>query len=389
MNQMKLLTLLLGLTALVTGAYFVKKGDTLWDLSETFLNDPFAWPDLWENNRHIEDPHWIYPGDSIYFGENDSVSDTMPPAQPKDQNLCNSSIPDSALPKTVTPVGCDENDSRGDQFENLLGNLRSKSKIEKKKKVTDEYFYQQRPESKIFNGYYQVLSPDVLKLDELKNDSRWFSVQSGERSTPLLHMPENEIVVGVGYKTNSNIKKGGLVEVWQTKTIEYLNPVSKNTEKTALLQIGGYAKITAIGDTLSRAILVQSFKEINIEKSKAKLKEPYSAINVKGYSTINEVKVDEMGYVLYSIDPALVIGAYSYIIIDKGTKSGYNAGDGVAIWEEDLSDPGLPPRLLGRGIVTRAKQEQATVLIREIYSNNRRIKLGHRISLTHKAQLVQ
>ena len=47
------------------------------------------------------------------------------------------------------------------------------------------------------------------------------------------------------------------------------------------------------------------------------------------------------------------------------------------------------PRLLGRGIVTRAKQEQATVLIREIYSNNRRIKLGHRISLTHKAQLVQ
>ena len=29
MNQMKLLTLMLGLTALVTGAYFVKKGDTL------------------------------------------------------------------------------------------------------------------------------------------------------------------------------------------------------------------------------------------------------------------------------------------------------------------------------------------------------------------------
>ena len=135
MNQMKLLTLLLGLTALVTGAYFVKKGDTLWDLSETFLNDPFAWPDLWENNRHISVPNWTYSGDSIYFGENDRVSDTTPPLPPQDQNLCNSSIPDSALPKTVTPVGCDENDSRGDQFENLLVNLRSKSKIEKKKKV--------------------------------------------------------------------------------------------------------------------------------------------------------------------------------------------------------------------------------------------------------------
>jgi len=387
MNQMKLLTLMLGLTALVTGAYFVKKGDTLWDLSGTFFNDPFAWPDLWENNRHIEDPHWIYPGDSIYIGEHDIAS--VKESKPVNKNLCTSTIPDSTLPKTVVPVGCDESDSRGDQFENMLGNLRSKSKISKKKKASDEYFYQQRPESKIFNGYYQVLSPDIYTLDELKNDSSWFSVQSGEIKSPLLHLPEKEIVVGIGLKVNSNLKKGDLVEIWQAKTIEYLNPETKQTVQNALLQIAGYAKITAIGDTLSRAILVQNFKEINIAKSKAKLKEPYSAINVKGYNPVNEVKMDDMGYVLYSIDPALIVGAYSYIVINKGTSSGYNTGNGIAIWEEDLSDPGLPPRLLGRGIITRSKQNQAAVLIREIYSNNRRIKLGHRISLTHEAILVQ
>ena len=85
MNQMKLLTLMLGLTALVTGAYFVKKGDTLWDLSGTFFNDPFAWPDLWENNRHIEDPHWIYPGDSIYIGEHDTAS--VKESKPVNKNL--------------------------------------------------------------------------------------------------------------------------------------------------------------------------------------------------------------------------------------------------------------------------------------------------------------
>jgi nucleoid-associated protein YgaU len=72
MRHFKSVLILLGLVALTVSAYFVKKGDTLWDLSDEFLNDPFAWPDLWENNKHIQDPHWIYPGDSIYFGERDT-----------------------------------------------------------------------------------------------------------------------------------------------------------------------------------------------------------------------------------------------------------------------------------------------------------------------------
>ncbi|HSQ42626.1 MAG TPA: LysM peptidoglycan-binding domain-containing protein, partial [Fibrobacteraceae bacterium] len=61
--------LLVACGVLLAGAYLVKKGDTLWDLSAQFRNDPFAWPDLWAQNRHIQDPHWIYPGDSLYLGD--------------------------------------------------------------------------------------------------------------------------------------------------------------------------------------------------------------------------------------------------------------------------------------------------------------------------------
>lgn len=45
--------------------YTIKKGDTLWDLSQKFYSSEWDWPGLWEMNQDIKNPHWIYPGKVI------------------------------------------------------------------------------------------------------------------------------------------------------------------------------------------------------------------------------------------------------------------------------------------------------------------------------------
>lgn len=46
-------------------SYTVVRGDTLWDIARFFLEDPWRWPEVWQNNPEVENPHLIYPGDLL------------------------------------------------------------------------------------------------------------------------------------------------------------------------------------------------------------------------------------------------------------------------------------------------------------------------------------
>src|SRR5512135_991026 len=72
----------------------VVAGDTLWDLSAKYLGSPWKWTEIWERNRFITNPHYIYPGIQIVI---------VPPG-PREIALGQEPAPDSGPAETVAAV---------------------------------------------------------------------------------------------------------------------------------------------------------------------------------------------------------------------------------------------------------------------------------------------
>src|SRR5215813_10814671 len=75
--------------------YLVKQGDTLWHIAGDVLKNPKLWPQLWEENEHIINPHWIYPNDKILIRPITLITEAKPPEPEPEPE------PPSELPRNV------------------------------------------------------------------------------------------------------------------------------------------------------------------------------------------------------------------------------------------------------------------------------------------------
>jgi hypothetical protein len=91
--------------------YIVKKGDTLWGISNDILKDPFLWPKVWRENPGVENPDLIYPGKLIHLPGAEAAPQqesaplpTPPPSEPIQSSEAGPPPPLAPVEPEATPA---------------------------------------------------------------------------------------------------------------------------------------------------------------------------------------------------------------------------------------------------------------------------------------------
>ncbi len=91
-------------------AYLVRPGDTLWNLSQRFLNNPWYWPKIWSYNQQLDNPNWIYPGSQIRFypgSDAPMVAEAEPDEEPDFDDLAGGGFEGDGIGERFNHLGAD------------------------------------------------------------------------------------------------------------------------------------------------------------------------------------------------------------------------------------------------------------------------------------------
>jgi hypothetical protein len=84
--------------------HIVQTGETLSQIAGQVLNNPRLWPQLWEQNEHIVNPHWIYPNDKILVRPVTQITEALPPPPPPEPPPAPPAPPLVPQPGQITPA---------------------------------------------------------------------------------------------------------------------------------------------------------------------------------------------------------------------------------------------------------------------------------------------
>ena len=305
----------------------VKEGDTLWDLCETYLGDPFLWPKVWSINPQIENAHLIEPGDKIYF------------------NLTTGEV------KIEKVVEIDNKDEYKTDFQ-----TGPTIKTSKYKKVR---FMEKKTTS------IGVRNDAILSRNKFKEAGTIF----GSQKENILLTQNDEVFLK--FKKLKEVHKGDKFNIFRIRK-KIKHPI-RSEEFGYLIDILG--EITIIGKTASRAIGNINLAYNEIERGDYILPKIDLSLNIEKKE--NKKRID--GYIIEAFKNSDSLGSNELVFIDKGAEDGVEKGNKFYIirHRDPITNKVVPSYVIGKLIVMSTTKETSTCFI---YRSKKEIFRGDIIS---------
>jgi hypothetical protein len=310
----------------------VEKGDTLWDLGAKYLGNPFAWPQIWELNKWVKDPHWIFPGDPILV-EPSRATVTQPKGQ--DQQPLS--------PRDVADLQPDVRRPR--------------------KPVLEEYSY-------TFQDFiempYLVPGSGEAYLKQIGA----FKVVGREDATRDMLGDGDYLYIGGG--SDQGVKPGDRLVVTKIYARKFFHPEDKRHQKVLgdILEQYGIIRVTHVYPSQSVAIIEKSLDGITIDGYAAPYIEPAAMVNNLRTDIASPVQLKEPAAKIIFIRMNKDVAAGGdLVIIDKGAQDGFQVGQVLLTARPVPLDPSahaskaMTNYYLGQLIVIKSGERAATCRI--------------------------
>lgn len=272
--------------------HLVVKGDTLWDLANKELGNPFSWPQIWELNQWIKDPHWIYPGDPLLI---DTSRSTVAKAGEEGEKG-----PGDLAPTEVRDL-------------NPEGRRASLPHREELAFTFSDFIQMPYLVAKGAEAHYRELG--ALRIVGAKNQERH-------------HLAESELVYLAG-GADKGVKVGDRMVVVHTVQPSLYHPEDhrRKTPMGAVVQQVGVLRVTVVQPKGSMAVIEKCMDSIERGFMAAPFQEPAN-LTAKPRTNITEpIALDRPALVVYAKDNHGETALGEMVIVDKGKADGLQVGD--------------------------------------------------------------
>lgn len=301
--------------------HIVVKGDTLWDISKTYLHNPFLWPKLWQWNDYIMNPHFIYPGNKIRL---------KAPSRAAKKSI---KLPVTVLKPEPTEEAVVE-------------------EVEEEVIVEEVSVEEVKPQPVVEGKKYNIRA---------LRSSGMISASELARSGSILDAQSKKVMLSVGDEIYVTLKEsaapGDLYSVFKPKQ-EITHPISK-ASLGHKVEILGRLQIITYSNKVATARVIEAFNVM----SRGDLVKPWAKLPEE--ITIRKSAINLEGYIVAAKEDTTIYGQGNVVYIDLGTSSGVETGNLFISYKPEYRKGTytIPAITIGRLLVFEVKENSSSAII--------------------------